>query len=43
MPTDVTIRDFHTVIDDGARILLRWYTKDGAGPVRLLCTCTVAG
>lgn len=32
MPTDVTIRDFHTGTDDGASILLRWYVKDGAAP-----------
>lgn len=32
MPTDVTIRDLHTTADDGAELLLRWYTKDGASP-----------
>lgn len=32
MPPDVTITDYHTVTEDGASILLRWYAKDGASP-----------
>lgn len=32
MPTDVTIRDFTTMTDDGACLLLRWYAKNGSTP-----------
>ncbi|MGW2651550.1 alpha/beta hydrolase [Streptomyces sp. NPDC001393] len=32
MPDDVTMRDYETTAQDGARIVLRWYTKDGAAP-----------
>ena len=32
MPADVTWRDLHTTAEDGAELLLRWYTKDGASP-----------
>ncbi|WP_284744740.1 alpha/beta hydrolase [Amycolatopsis sp. RTGN1] len=31
-PADVTTTDFHAVADDGAKVLLRWYAKDGAEP-----------
>jgi acetyl esterase/lipase len=31
-PADVTISDFHAVAEDGAKVLLRWYVKDGAEP-----------
>ena len=31
-PTDVTAKDFEAVTEDGATLLLRWYTKDGATP-----------
>ena len=31
-PTDVVIRDFETTTADGARLLLRWYSKEGASP-----------
>ena len=36
-PADVTTTDFHAVADDGAKVLLRWYAKDGAesGPAVL--------
>src|SRR6266516_2112160 len=32
MPHDVTIEDFQTTTDDGAKLLLRWYAKDGSRP-----------
>ncbi len=31
-PDDVSTTDYETTADDGARILLRWYTKDGVSP-----------
>ncbi|MEU0797081.1 alpha/beta hydrolase [Amycolatopsis sp. NPDC005961] len=31
-PADVTTTDFHAVAGDGAKVLLRWYAKDGAAP-----------
>ncbi|MEO6091099.1 MAG: alpha/beta hydrolase [Umezawaea sp.] len=31
-PADVTTTDFHAVAEDGAKVLLRWYAKDGAAP-----------
>ncbi|MFJ9787316.1 alpha/beta hydrolase [Amycolatopsis sp. NPDC101161] len=31
-PADVTVTDFHAVAGDGAKVLLRWYAKDGAAP-----------
>ncbi|MFF4357676.1 alpha/beta hydrolase [Streptomyces sp. NPDC001604] len=32
MPGDVTIKDYETTAQDGARIVLRWYTKGEANP-----------
>lgn len=32
VPDDVTITDYHTTARDGARLLLRWYTTEGAAP-----------
>ncbi|WNV85460.1 alpha/beta hydrolase [Umezawaea sp. Da 62-37] len=32
IPADVTTDDHHVTTDDGARITVRWYTKDGATP-----------
>ena len=32
IPADVTTTDHHATTDDGARITLRWYTKEGATP-----------
>jgi acetyl esterase/lipase len=32
MPGDVTIRDLEVTAEDGAPLLARWYTKDGAAP-----------
>jgi acetyl esterase/lipase len=32
MPDDVVIKDFYTTAEDGAQILLRWYTKAGPQP-----------
>lgn len=32
MPDDVSYRDLSTTTEDGAEILLRWYTKDDASP-----------
>ncbi|MEA5360912.1 alpha/beta hydrolase [Amycolatopsis sp., V23-08] len=31
-PADVTTTDFHAVAGDGTKVLLRWYTKEGAAP-----------
>lgn len=31
-PADVTTTDYHLTTPDGADLLLRWYTKDGAQP-----------
>jgi acetyl esterase/lipase len=31
-PADVTTTDFHTVAEDGTKVLLRWYAKEGAAP-----------
>lgn len=31
-PADVTVTDFHAVAGDGAKVLIRWYAKDGAAP-----------
>lgn len=31
-PADVTVTDFHAVAGDGAKVLLRWYAKDGSAP-----------
>lgn len=31
-PADVTITDFHAVAEDGTKVLLRWYAKEGAAP-----------
>lgn len=31
-PSDVTTKDFETVTEDGATLLLRWYTKNGSTP-----------
>jgi acetyl esterase/lipase len=31
-PNDVAIKDFETTAADGAKLLLRWYSKEGAGP-----------
>lgn len=31
-PSDVIIRDYETTAQDGARVVLRWYTKSGASP-----------
>jgi acetyl esterase/lipase len=31
-PADVTATDFHAVAEDGTKVLLRWYAKDGATP-----------
>jgi acetyl esterase/lipase len=31
MPSNVKITDFNTTADDGTKILMRWYVKDGAG------------
>ena len=32
VPADVVIEDFETTTADGATLLLRWYSKEGAGP-----------
>lgn len=32
IPDDVKTSEHHTTADDGARITMRWYTKDGAAP-----------
>jgi acetyl esterase/lipase len=32
IPADVTTTDHHAIADDGARITMRWYTKEGATP-----------
>jgi acetyl esterase/lipase len=32
MPNDVVIKDFETTATDGAKLLLRWYTKQGTTP-----------
>jgi acetyl esterase/lipase len=31
-PADVTTTDFHTVAEDGTKVLLRWYAKESAAP-----------
>ena len=32
MPNDVSMRDFEVAASDGAKLLLRWYTKEGSSP-----------
>jgi acetyl esterase/lipase len=32
MPDDVVIKDFETTAADGAKLLLRWYAKEGSAP-----------
>ncbi|MFT4562103.1 MAG: acetyl esterase/lipase [Gammaproteobacteria bacterium] len=32
MPSDVVIKDFEVATEDGARLLLRWYAKEGSLP-----------
>jgi len=32
MPDDVTMTDYETEAEDGARLLLRWYSKNGSTP-----------
>ncbi|WP_431878597.1 hypothetical protein [Amycolatopsis sacchari] len=33
IPDDVKTTDYHATAGDGARITMRWYTKDGAMPM----------
>src|SRR3954467_14169960 len=32
IPADVRTSEYHATADDGARIAMRWYVKDGAAP-----------
>jgi hypothetical protein len=43
MPNDVKTTDFHATAASGAALLLRWYVKEEASPVRRSCTYTAAG
>lgn len=43
MPADVTIQDFHATTEDGASLLLRWYSKDGVNPGSAVLYCHGGG